>query len=180
MSLLEVKADQRRIAAAKRMLAQYEGAPLAKRTQKAQLAAGRILVGPMKRVAPKRPLSQGGGKHKKSIKARMGKRRGGFGFTNTVLVGPTDYKRHWIILGTQAHSLETKRPGKSLFAVIGLTGVSRRSKRAAGLEKVGVIPTRYLYRGMVPPSPYVGKTGERLAPEVFRVLVKGVTDVRSG
>ena len=116
-AVLDFQMDKRQLAAARKLVDRYRGAPLAKRLSRGNLAAAQYLARYVRAAAPVGPGSDKypAGSLRRSVKARAGRTVGIAGIRDA-LVGPTSPVGHLVIPGTTAHSLATKQAGKSLFA----------------------------------------------------------------
>lgn len=165
---LTATVDGRDLARYEATLAKLEGKPLYERVDKALLTAGQKIVVPAaKREAPKeqRATYQRTG-HKvgalrASIRARKIKRR--FGELAAAIVYPASPVAHLVIQGTHAHSLETRKSGKSLFAAFGIDEV----RATSGLQHPGSSPNPFMDRAMEKTDDAVA---ELIARDVFGAL----------
>ena len=112
---ISVTVNPKDIARINRTLDKYQGTTLHKRMDRAAWGAAGLAVGPMRAAAPRSGTPGHSGTFAKTVKRRALRRR--FGEIAAYETGPQSPLNYIVTRGTKAHSLKTKRAGKSKFAV---------------------------------------------------------------
>jgi hypothetical protein len=155
--------DPQDLARFRARLERWRGAPLGQRMAKGALKAADYLVRPIRAETPRETragyqrIRHRPGWLRASVRARAARGEGaglGIGIRGAI-VGPTAPHRHLVIRGTRPHSLATRRPGRSPYAVLGIDQVR---------------PTRILRHPGSQANPFVDRAAQRYAADVLRVV----------